>query len=191
MPKTIVCNAILKEWAITCAALSQGRQIILLRKGGLLDEDGSFSLEHGQFFLLPTYLHQEMALVKPAHRDLFDIARPEADESARVAILRHFARVEAIWQLDLRDEKLLKLAPHIWSDQYLDLRFGYQSDKPLGCVALRLYELDAPLRYELAPADRGCRSWIETPKPLESGATPALDDASFGEALDELSELFR
>ncbi|HEX9997132.1 MAG TPA: DUF1802 family protein [Abditibacterium sp.] len=191
MPETITCNAILKEWAITCAALAQGRQIILLRKGGLLDEDGSFSLEHGQFLLLPTYLHQETALVKPEHQDLFDFARPEVDESARTAYLRHFARVEALWQLGPRDSALLQIAPHIWSNAYLDLRFGYQSDKPLFCAALRVYELETPLRYELAATERGCRSWIDTSAPLESGVTPVQDDVSFGEALDELSELFR
>ncbi|HEX8464312.1 MAG TPA: DUF1802 family protein, partial [Abditibacterium sp.] len=81
----IICNVALKEWAITCEALAQGRQLVLLRKGGLLDEDGSFSLEHGQFFLLPTYLHQEEALVKPEHRDLFAAAQKLPGESLQVA----------------------------------------------------------------------------------------------------------
>jgi hypothetical protein len=191
MPENVICNIALKEWAITCEALAQGRQIILLRKGGLLDEDGTFSLEHGQFFLLPTYLHQEEALVKPEHRDLFRSAQKIPGETLQVAYLRHFARVEAVWQLTEKDEVILQGAPHIWSHQYLDVRFGYKSDKPLLCAALRIWELDVPLRYELAAQDMGCRSWISMEKPLESGMTPALSEEEFGEALDELSEIFR
>lgn len=191
MPENVICNIALKEWAITCEALAQGRQIILLRKGGLLDEDGTFSLEHGQFFLLPTYLHQEEALVNPDHRDLFRAARKIEGETLRVAYLRHFARVEALWRLTPDDEQNLKNAPHIWSDSYLDLRFGYKSEKPLLCAALRIWELDQPLRYDLIDADMGCRSWITMDKPLESGMTPALSDEEFMASVDELDELFR
>lgn len=190
MPESLVCNVALKEWAITCEALSQGRQIILLRKGGLLDEDGSFTLEHGQFFLLPTWLHQEEALVKPEHRDLFRTTEKLPDESLQVAFLRHFARVEALWALTERDQTLLETVPHIWSRQYLDLRFGYKSEKPLLCAALRVWELETPLRYELRPQDMGCRSWVEMEKPLESHATPVLDDETFGEYIEDLETLF-
>lgn len=191
MPETLICNVALKEWAITCEALSQGRQIILLRKGGLLDEEGSFSLEHGQFFLLPTWLHQEEGLVKPEHRDLFRSTQKLPEETLQVAFLRHFARVEALWSVTEKDEKLLEMAPHIWSRQYLDVRFGYKSEKPLLCAALRVWELERPVRYELRPQDMGCRSWVEMDRPLESGASPVLDDETFGEMLEELEELFK
>ncbi len=190
MPQSIVSNVALKEWAITCEALSQGRQILLLRKGGLLDEDGHFSLEHGQFFLLPTYLHQEEALVKPAERDLFRTTQKIEGESVNVAFLRHFARVEAIWSFPPHDDALLERAPHIWSRHYLDLRLGYLGEKPLLCAALRVWKLDAPLRYELRAGDKGCRSWVEMESALKSGATPVVDDQTFGTELGKLSALF-
>jgi hypothetical protein len=112
-------------------------------------------------------------------------------ESLQVAYLRHFARVEALWKLQETDEALLEAAPHIWSRQYLDLRFGYKNEKPLLCAALRVWELDSPLRYDMRPQDMGCRSWVEMAAPLESSATPVLDDEQFAASLDELSELFR
>jgi hypothetical protein len=192
MPQSIVCNVALKEWAITCEALAQGRQIILLRKGGLLDEDGAFSLEHGQFFLLPTWLHQEEALVKPRERYLFRTTQKIEGESGHIAFLRHFARVEAMWSFPPCDEEVLyESTPHIWSQQYLDLRLGYQLDKPLLCAALRVWKLETPLRYELRSRDKGCRSWVEMESALESGAEPVLDDESFGEELEWLNRLFR
>ncbi|MBW3635060.1 MAG: DUF1802 family protein [Armatimonadetes bacterium] len=190
MPHSIVSNVALKEWAITCEVLSQGRQIILLRKGGLLDEDGHFSLEHGQFFLLPTYLHQEEALVKPAERDLFRTTQKIEGESINVTFLRHFARVEAIWSFPPHDDALLERAPHIWSRQYLDLRLGYLGDKPLLCAALRVWKLNSPLRYQLRAQDKGCRSWVEMETPLECGATPVVDDETFGMELGKLRALF-
>ncbi len=187
----ISCNIALKEWAVTGEALGQGRQIILLRKGGLLDEDGSFCLEHGQFFLLPTWLHQEKSLVKPAHRDLFDFSQKMRGESVQTPVLRYFASVAATWQLRESDEALLKVAPHIYAPSYLDLRFNYQSDKPLLCAALRVWELESPIPYAMRPQDMGCRSWIAMETPLQSAATPVLSDADFAESLNELSELFR
>lgn len=190
MPE-IICDVALKEWAVTGEALARGRQIILLRKGGLLDEDGSFSLEHGQFWLLPTWLHQEKSLVKAEHQDLFAFARPIEKETVRNPLIRHFASVQAVWQLGERDEAALRAAPHIYAPSYLDLRFSYQPDKPLLCAALRVWELDWPLRYAMRPGDMGCRSWISMENPLAGAAHPVMDDDDFGARLDGLSELFR
>ena len=39
----------LKEWAAVCQALSTGRQIVLLRKGGIHEAAGEFELDHRQF----------------------------------------------------------------------------------------------------------------------------------------------
>src|ERR1051325_10767172 len=61
-------NVALKEWASVCSALEEGRQIILLRKGGILESIGGFDLEHPQFFLFPTYLHQNPQMLKEPDR---------------------------------------------------------------------------------------------------------------------------
>jgi hypothetical protein len=36
----------LKEWAVICQALAEGRQTILLRKGGIAEPGGAFRVEH-------------------------------------------------------------------------------------------------------------------------------------------------
>ncbi len=186
---TVQSSHALKEWAITGEALAQNRQIILLRKGGLLDEDGHFTLEHSQFWLLPTWLHQERALVKAAHQDLWERAPREADESAKVAYLRHFARVERVWKLDEDAEPALLEVPHIWSSHYLDLRFGYQPDKTLLCAALRVYINDVPLRYELRASDLGCRSWVDLAEPIAAKVRPAIGDAEFARELERIAQV--
>ena len=192
MPDQIIavqCQHALKEWAIVGEALAQGRQIILLRKGGLLDEDGHFALEHSQFWLLPTWLHQERGLVKAAHQDLWELAPRAADENAKTAYLRHFARVERVWKLGENAESALQKVPHIWSAHYLDLRFGYQPDKTLLCAALRLYVAQAPVRYELRDADLGCRSWVDLAVPIGAKVRPAIGDAEFDGELERVARV--
>ena len=182
-------RAALKEWAISAESLAQGRQILLLRKGGLFDEDGAFHLEHKSFFLMPTWFHQERNLVKAQHQDLWAQAPRETDETAKLAYLRHFARVEQVWQLHENAESALRNAAHIYSPTYLDLRFAYQVNKPLLCAALRLYRLETPLRYELRSEDLGCKSWVEWDEPFAGNATPALDEDSFARKLQELRDV--
>src|SRR5438045_8422084 len=55
----------LKEWATVCHALETGRQMILLRKGGIYEAAGEFELENPRFLLFPTYLHQNRKMLKP------------------------------------------------------------------------------------------------------------------------------
>src|SRR5437870_8356904 len=53
----------LKEWALVCRMLLDGRQAIMLRKGGI-DEKG-FWVEADEFLLYPTYFHQMIEKVRP------------------------------------------------------------------------------------------------------------------------------
>ncbi len=184
---TIETSHALKEWAITGAALAQNRQIVLLRKGGLLDEDGHFALEHSQFWLLPTCLHQERGLVKVADRNLWEQTPREPDENAKIVYLRHFARVQRVWKLNENAESALLEVPHIWSAHYLDLRFGYQPEKTLLCAALRVYVAHKPIRYELRAGDLGCRSWVELSEPIGAQVRPAIGDDEFARQLNAVS----
>src|SRR5579883_3547847 len=48
----------LKEWAVVQRALLEGHQMVLLRKGGLIEESGDFDLRAREFLLYPTYEHE-------------------------------------------------------------------------------------------------------------------------------------
>ena len=50
--------AALKEWAVVCKALEEGRQILLLRKGGIMEYKQGFEVKHNKFLLFPTFEHQ-------------------------------------------------------------------------------------------------------------------------------------
>src|SRR5215211_5435776 len=49
-----------KEWALVCAALGRGEQCLLVRKGGLAEGRGGFAFEHREFFLIPTFFHEQV-----------------------------------------------------------------------------------------------------------------------------------
>ena len=54
------CGIAFKEWASVCDALLEGRQTIILRKGGISEgtAPGVFVPEHSEFWLYPTWVHQ-------------------------------------------------------------------------------------------------------------------------------------
>jgi hypothetical protein len=53
-----------KEWAIVCEALGRGRQSIILRKGVIAEGRDGFSFRHREFFLFPTYFHEQPEKVR-------------------------------------------------------------------------------------------------------------------------------
>src|SRR6266545_131506 len=55
----------LKEWAVVVEAIREGRQIILLRKGGIHERGDRFAAEAGEFLFFPTFEHQKPDLLKP------------------------------------------------------------------------------------------------------------------------------
>src|SRR5215469_5485226 len=80
MPLADPLSVALKEWASVCIALEYGRQIILLRKGGIYEAAGEFELENPQFLLFPTYLHQNLNMLKPEAHAGFEPANSEPAE---------------------------------------------------------------------------------------------------------------
>ena len=62
----------LKEWATVVKALEQGKQTVILRKGGILETASGFNIESKKFFLFPTWEHQETKHVKPEFHDFLN-----------------------------------------------------------------------------------------------------------------------
>lgn len=185
--------AALKDWAVTCRALKEGRQVLLLRKGGIADDYGVFALEQQRFWLQPTYEHQSEDRVKPAHRDLFgsvDAARQDGENLDFIA-LELFAQVERVWSLTPGDERNLEkllAASHIYEESYLRLRLDYKPAHPLLCVALRVFAMDEPHIVPMRPEFLGCRSWIELPQALPVPAVAVLDDEAFARQTQALEQ---
>lgn len=178
----------LKEWAVICRALAEGRQALLLRKGGIAESSGEFEVEHRRFWLYPTYVHQQKDGIVPEAAPLLEQAESDRPPPGIVR-LTHFAEAAAIHQIrELADaEKLAGL--HCWSRQTVQARFEYRRPG-LYVLAVRVYR--APQTFDLPETAQyaGCRSWVELDRALPTeGATPVLSDNAFAEILRSLNHL--
>lgn len=166
----------LKEWASVCRALEQGRQILLLRKGGILDRGGLFELEERQFLLFPTYLHQKLDLLKPSEHAAFERRDVEPDE----IVLSSAAVVSDVLKLSSRSQVEALDHEHIWTPTQIDMRLNYRPASPLYLVLLRVYRLPEPETIPNTAVYGGCRSWVPLDAAVDvRGATAVLDDETF------------
>src|SRR5258705_11435949 len=146
----------LKEWASVCSALDEGRQIILLRKGGILEAIGGFELEHPQFFLFPTYLHQNAQMLKgPERKRLVTMT----EEPAQIT-LSSAATVTDILRLRDRAQMDRLEAQHIWTFPLIDMRFSYRPQNPLYLLLVRVYRIASPITIQNTPEYAACKSWV-------------------------------
>lgn len=183
----ITSSTALKEWAAVVEALGEGQQLLLLRKGGILDPDGRFRVEHREFLLYPTWEHQEESLIRPEFRQRFkESLRPPADPS-RISFL-YYAGVG--YETSVEDpSRLAGLEKHhIWAPEFFGKRLSYRPEEPTLAMILRVYRLPKPVYLPMEPAYAGCRSWVplKQPVPVEGGE-PLMDNRKFRAALEEIS----
>ena len=167
----------LKEWALVIAALARGEQVFLLRKGGIAEGRRGFELRHRKFLFFPTWEHQHVESVKSEYRDLFQQLQPRDPEAVAIA---YSAEVTDIAPAPSR-ERFRQLAPHhIWTESFIDLRYGYRPDLPLFLVVVRVHRL--PRVAEIANDRRyaGCRSWVDLLEEVSiAESRPAIGEDSF------------
>lgn len=166
----------LKEWKLVVDALADGRQVLLLRKGGISEAGGEFELEHRQFALFPTYVHQDLRMLKPAAQAGFESrsAEPTKVVLAAAGEVTDIVRVASREQIDALE------AEHVWAPPLIDMRFNYRPKAPLYLLLVRGYRLAEPTTVENTPAYAGCKSWVPLDAAIATGgAVPALDDESY------------
>ncbi|QDU61587.1 hypothetical protein Pan216_24480 [Planctomycetes bacterium Pan216] len=164
-----------KEWAVIVAALAQGVQSIILRKGGIQEGREGFRVDHDAFWLFPTFLHQRLESLTPAARPLWDrVVSPTRDEST--IPLACFARVEQVVHLESEDQAHSLAGQHLWTEETVIERFHYRRPG-LFAILVRTFALDAPHVIDDDPSFAGCRSWVPLPAELSTeGLTPVISD---------------
>ncbi len=176
----------LKEWAVAVDALAAGKQIMVLRKGGIHREDKEFRVVHPEFLLYPTYEHQKAELLKnDSHSDL---ARTlEEDDVDSLVTLARWCQVTDVFELR-DDETLVSLSPfHIWTDDYAQKRLHWRPKQPLTVLLLRVYELQQPQAVPVLDEFVGCKSWVELGQDIPLGyMSPALSDQEYAERVDAI-----
>ncbi|HZL38432.1 MAG TPA: DUF1802 family protein [Tepidisphaeraceae bacterium] len=166
----------LKEWAVVCAALENGRQILLLRKGGIYESAGEFEVEHRQFLFFPTYLHQNADMLKPDAREGLEqrTSEPQEVRLSAAGVVTDIISLSNRKQMDAIDDE------HVWTSPLIDMRFNYRPQNPLYLLLVRAYRLHEPLTVANTPGYAGCKSWVPLDQPIATGdALPVLDDVRY------------
>lgn len=168
-----------KEWASVVEALGRGDQILILRKGGIHEKGKKFEVTHPEFFLFPTFEHQNPKDLKPSGEGILKRVLMEKPPSDLLPIRYYGTIEESFW---VSDEKLLRgLDPfHIWSWGCLKARYDWGEEKGLFGILLRIYAFPEAVPLENLTRYGGCRSWVELEKPLATGSLkPVLPDPLF------------
>ena len=77
----------LKEWTTIIKALENGKQTILLKKGGILEIASDFKIEFKKFLLYPTWEHQEFHHIKPEFHNFLEEVKSNPPQEG--SILAH------------------------------------------------------------------------------------------------------
>jgi hypothetical protein len=174
-----------KEWAVVCRALAEGRQALILRKGGIAETGGQFQPEYRRFWLYPTYVHEKPDGIKPEATELFRAAEGDRPPAGTIR-LSHFVEVHGVYYVTQLSGALLLDDLHIWSEATVRQRFEYRSPG-LYVLPARVYRAEAPVELPETPAYAGCRTWVELDREIPTlRATPVLDDAAFDRILDTI-----
>ena len=171
----------LKEWAAVCEALADGRQQLILRKGGIAEPGDGFRLEHTRFWLYPTYTHQQRKGLRHEAFPYLERAEEQRPPAGTVR-LTHFAEVDGVYHVKNKTAALILAHLHLWSEQAVAARFDYRVPG-LYVLPLRVYRASRAFEIPERPEYQGCHSWVELEEELpDEDATPVRD----AEALRDL-----
>lgn len=168
----------LKEWSAAVHALLDGRQRVLLRKGGIGEK--RFELAAREFLLFPTVAHSHAERVRPEHQDL--LAPSTADSTDEQLVIRAAAKVVAAVPVEHPDGLTAIEDLHIWTaDSVRADRLDFRPKHKLAVLVVSVSPLLEPVRMIRTAEYGGCKSWVELPVQAPLGA-PVHDDAALAAA---------
>ena len=174
----------LKEWDVQCQLLTTGRVSLLLRKGGIMETHDGFEVEHRQFLLYPTFLHQNPQELREEHQALL-----QPDPAPGQIALPALAEVVAVQKVESL-EAALRLEPlQALTAGAIERRFHYRNRPWLHALLLRVRPLVTPLTLEETPDLLGCVSWVPLGDLRVDAGPPAVSEEYLQQRQDELQRL--
>jgi hypothetical protein len=177
----------LKEWGAAVHALLQGRQSVLLRKGGIHEK--RFLLAGSEFLLYPTVAHSHADATRPEHADLLPLGAADVADEA-VVVRASASVVEAIEVA--RPENIAALEPfHIWTIASVQAnRIDFRPKRRLTAIVVSVRPLVSPVRLPVWDEYGGCRSWVDLVEvPGSSRGRPVRPDAELREVAAQVRGL--
>ena len=179
-----------KEWAVICAALAQGRQALILRKGGIEETSDTFQLEQRRFWLFPTYTHQQRIGIQPEAVPLLEEVE-QAKPGTGIVQFSHWAEVTGVYHVHDEVPALLLGHLHLWSEATVRQRFAYRTPG-LFVLTVRVFQAAQMIDLPDTPEYEGCKSWVRLERGLSiEGSTPVLSDERYANLQRQLDMLLR
>lgn len=169
----------LKEWGAAVHALLDGRQRILLRKGGIHEK--RFAVQAPEFVFFPTVAHSHAERARPEYQSLVETA--VADSTEAELTIRGGAKVIAAIEVN-RPENLGEIADlHIWTDASIrEDRLDFRPKHRLAALIVQARPLRTPVIIPRLADYAGCRSWVQLPLDPQWDP-PVHDDDSLRETV--------
>ncbi len=167
-----------KEWALVCEALGRGEQTVLLRKGGIAEGREGFGFRHREFFLFPTFFHEQIAKVRTPNAEI------AAGTDGKIHV-RCFAKLEVQKEITSWATAMALEPFHILQESVVRERFEYKQ-AGLQVALVRVFRLRPEWVLEDRPAYGGCRSWVNLPEyPAGTRFEPVLSDEEHSKIADK------
>lgn len=165
---TVTTTLALKEWGAVAAALLDGRQTVLLRKGGIHEK--RFSVADDRFVLFSTVAHSHAERVRPEHAELLPVGARDVREDGTFTVrcgVTLVAVVEVVRPGGLADIEDL----HIWTAASVrNDRLEFRPKVPLQVLVVRAVALPQPVTLPRLDAYGGCTSWVDLPLAWDGSA---------------------
>ncbi len=183
------CQTALKEWATVLEAMGRGEQIVLIRKGGLIEPGSGFKVVSPSFVFYPTFEHQAVNYLRQPYQQYFEeaVMRRAPEDQVRIDLCG-----VVVSSTQTHDPAIIeRLTPfHIYNDTFQIQRLKWQPEQPLVIVVVRAFRLAKPYCLSIVPRYAGCKSWVELEVPiLLDGANPVLDETTFTQRAQQISTL--
>jgi len=171
-----------KEWALVCEALGRGEQTILLRKGGIAEGREGFGFRHDEFFLFPTFFHEQIVKVRTRGAEVPAARKGEIE-------IRYYARLEAQKEINSWAQAAALEPLHILDESVVRERFEYKG-AGLNVALVRVFRLEPFWTFADKPVYGGCRSWVNlTECPAATRFDPVLSDQDHAELVEKFARL--
>ncbi len=170
-----------KEWSLVCDALGCGEQSIILRKGGIAERRDGFSFQHREFFLFPTFFHEQIGKVRSRAR----LMKPSGEITLALC-----ARVELALKIGSLEMAEALASLHILEPEVVRERFHYK-EGGLNVAFVRVFRLETPWLLADEPRFGGCRSWVKLPPPPDVASEPVLHDVTHAQRRSAFEAVLR
>ncbi|WMJ72046.1 DUF1802 family protein [Cytophagaceae bacterium ABcell3] len=159
-----------KEWSFIVNALGSGKQNLIIRKGGIHEDE--FVVQGKKFLLFPTIFHQAPEMIKPDWLPALDgYAYNKSDNTVKICYMAEIADSKVVEDIEV----LNKLSPyHAWKDEVIQERYE-RGEKMVHLLIVQVHKLKEPITVDMLAEYGGCKSWIDIPVASEPESEPVIN----------------